>query len=285
MSVKPFVKWVGGKRQILDEIISRIPEDIDKYVEPFLGGGAVMLAVLEKRPDIKVIAGDINEKLINVYHRITSDCDELVKYLSELQKDYYVLDMDGKRQMFLDIRNEFNDEKYNESVESAAWFIFLNKTCFNGLYRENLKGKFNTPFGKAEKPLICDADNLRALSALLGQDNVRIQSGEYYRYGKLCDDKTFYYLDPPYRPITNTAAFTAYSKSGFNDNDQLELKIFCDNINESGGRFLQSNSYQADGFFDDLYRDYTIETIEAKRNINSDGTKRGKVKEILIRNY
>lgn len=287
---KPFIKWASGKSQLKEEIISRIPRDIDVYVEPFIGGGAVFFALAEKRGDMEYIISDTNSALISSYMTVRDSCEPLIERLMEMENSYRNHDMDGKKRMFLEIREDFNSLKGASgcaSVDTCADFIFLNKTGFNGLYRENSKGGFNVPFGYAERPLICDEDNIRECSRLLNERKVSIRNSSYdaSAEGIPCGKRAFFYLDPPYRPVTKTAAFTAYSKDGFNDDSQRQLRSFCDMIDRNEWMFLESNSFQEDGFFDDLYKDYRIDTVSAKRNINSDGKGRGAVKEILVSNF
>lgn len=287
---KPFIKWAGGKSQLKDEIISRIPSDIDVYVEPFVGEGAVFFALAEERNDIEYFISDTNGALISSYMTVRDSCEPLIGKLKGLENAYRNYDMDGKKQMFLEIRENFNRIKETSGlvqVDICADFIFLNKTGFNGLYRENSGGRFNVPFGYSEKPLICDKGNIRECSRLLNERKVYIRNSSYdaSATGLSCKKRVFFYLDPPYRPVTKTAAFTAYSKDGFNDDAQRQLKSFCDMVDRNRWMFLQSNSFQEDGFFDDLYKDYAIDIVSAKRNINSDGKGRGTVKEILVSNF
>lgn len=287
---KPFIKWAGGKNQLKDEIISRIPKDIDIYVESFVGGGAIFFALAEERSNIEYIISDTNSALISSYMTVKDFCEPLIGKLKELENTYWNYDMNNKKQMFLKIRKNFNEIKKSSeltSIDVCADFIFLNKTGFNGLYRENSKGKFNVSFGYSEKPQICDEDNIRECSRLLNERKISIRNLSYDASAIeiSCEKRVFFYLDPPYRPVTKSASFTAYSKDRFNDDSQRQLKSFCDMVNKNKWKFLQSNSFQEDGFFDDLYKDYIIDTVSAKRNINSDGKGRGAVKEILISNF
>ena len=292
---KPFIKWVGGKTQLLPEINNNLPntKNIETYIEPFIGGGAVMFDIVPKLHGIKnVIINDFNFKLTNVYKVIKTKCDDLISLLSQYQNTYNSLDSKGRSEMFYAIRTKFNEvSKIDEpSVRLAANFIFLNKTCFNGLYRENSRGEFNVPFSNASKPCICNAENLRAVCAFLIQYDVKILTGSYEHVLKYVTDNTFVYLDPPYRPITKSSAFTSYTKSGFNDNNQKELKKWCDSVVSKHGYFMLSNSDPKnsdpdDNFFDDLYSDYKIIRVNARRNINSKGTARGPVTEILVKSF
>lgn len=288
---KPFVKWAGGKTQILGEIRKRYPSRIEKYCEPFVGGGAVLFDVLQKSRPKKILINDINQNLVNAYVQIKLNVDELCEKLNQLQNQYLSKSDDERKSFFYEKRNEFNslssDSSQHEKLEKTALFIFLNKTCFNGLYRVNKKGEFNVPFNNAKNPLICDEKNLRACSELL--QNVEITCGDYKNCADFCDEKTFVYLDPPYRPLTKTAAFTSYSENDFGDKEQIELEKFVAEISEKGAKVLLSNSdpknvNEKDEFFDELYKDFDIERITAARMINSNAKKRGAVSELLITN-
>lgn len=291
---KPFVKWAGGKTQLLDEIRKHYPARIEKYSEPFVGGGAVLFDVLQKSKPEKVLINDINLNLVNTYEQVKSNLGALCEKLSQLQNQYYGKSEEEQKSFFYEKRNRFNEIKLNENndigeskIEKAALFIFLNKTCFNGLYRVNKKGFFNVPWNRAKSPLIFDEENLRACSALL--QNVEITCGDYKTCAHFCDEKTFVYIDPPYRPLTKTAAFTSYSENGFGDKEQIELEKFVAEISEKGAKVLVSNSDpknvdEKDEFFDELYSAFDIERISAARMINSNAKKRGKVNELLITN-
>ena len=301
MEIKPFVKWVGGKTQLLKNINNNLPEDlvnIDTYIEPFVGGGSVMFNVVPKLKNIKyVIINDLNSRLINVYNNIKYNHKELLQKLGELEIRYYHKTKNEQEHMYYEIRDEFN--KYlnipnNKNsiyyINNAAQFIFLNKTCFNGLYRENLTGKFNVSWNQSRKPLICDIENITNVHEFLNKYNVKCIVGDYQQVLDYVSENTFIYFDPPYRPLTETSAFTSYTKSKFNDDSQKELKQFCDKLNDMNCKFLLSNSdpknsKKTDNFFDDLYNKYNIIRVHAKRNINSDGTKRYKINELLISNY
>ena len=274
---KPFVKWAGGKTQILGEIRKRYPARIEKYCEPFVGGGAVLFDVLQKSRPEKILINDINQNLVNTYEQVKSNVDGLCKKLNQLQNQYLSKSDDEKKSLFYEKRKRFNEIKLNKKennntvveienrvivgldptifIEKAVLFIFLNKTCFNGLYRVNKKGEFNVPFNNAKNPLICDEENLRACFELL--KNVEITCGDYKNCAEFCDEKTFVYLDPPYRPLTKTAAFTSYSENDFGDKEQIELEKFVTEISEKGAKVLLSNSDpknvdEKDEFFDEL---------------------------------
>ena len=280
-TVKPFVKWAGGKSQLLNDIRAKYPEKIDKYCEPFVGGGAVLLDVLANCHPKEVLINDINAELANTYSQIKNSIDELIEMLSEMQETFWAKNDNDRKVMYLAKREHFNDLKVNGdeqiNLEKAALFIFLNKTCFNGLYRVNRKGLFNVPIGSYKKPPICDAENLRLISGLL--KNVQIKCGDYSKCADFIDENTFVYIDPPYRPLTATASFTSYSENEFGDKQQIELGKFVDEISAKGAKVLISNSDpknsdESDSFFDDLYSSYTIMRVSAKRMINSKATGR-----------
>lgn len=287
----PFVKWAGGKTQLLPEIRKHYPHRIKKYCEPFVGGGAVLFDVLQKCRPEKVLVNDVNEELINTYLQIKTDCNLLIEQLSELQQDYKSQSLEKNKILFYEKRLRYNELKINrndaENLEKAALFIFLNKTCFNGLYRVNKRGEFNVPFNNAKNPLICDEENLRACSELL--QNVQMKTGDYSDCKDFIDSETFVYLDPPYRPLTQTSAFTSYSENGFSDKEQIELGNFIKEISEIGANILASNSdpkntNKEDNFFDELYSNFEIKRISASRMINSNAKKRGAISELLISN-
>ena len=290
-SAKPFIKWVGGKSQLLDEIREKYPSKIEKYCEPFVGGGAVLFDILNKFQPKEVLINDINEELINTYVQIKNNCYEMIDGLSEIQRIYKSHTQEENKDFFYEKRSRYNEIKINgnkaENLEKAVLFIFLNKTCFNGLYRVNSKGAFNVPFNNAKNPLLCDEENLFACSKLL--QNVEMTAGDYKECKNFIDNKTFVYIDPPYRPITKTSAFTSYSENGFSDKDQVELGNFLTEISNNGAEVLASNSDpkntdENDNFFDNLYSHFEIERVSASRMINSNAKKRGEINEILISN-
>ena len=287
----PFVKWAGGKTQLLPEIRKHYPHRIKKYCEPFVGGGAVLFDVLQKCRPEEVLVNDVNEDLINTYSQIKNNCEFLIQQLSEIQLKYKNQTLEENKIFFYEKRNRYNELKTNgndaENLEKAALFIFLNKTCFNGLYRVNKRGEFNVPFNNAKNPLICDEENLRACSELL--QNVQMKTGDYSDCKDFIDSETFVYLDPPYRPLTQTSAFTSYSENQFSDKEQIELGNFIKEISEIGANILASNSdpkntNKEDNFFDELYSNFEIKRISASRMINSNAKKRGAISELLISN-
>ncbi len=289
---RPFIKWVGGKTQLLNDIKKSLPHDLSQrsgitYVEPFVGGGAVLFWILQEFPNITgAVINDINPALICTYRVIKTNVESLIAELSRLQAAYLPLDEAERKDYFLSQRERFN-EGDNSDVETAALFIFLNRTCFNGLYRVNSKGKFNVPHGRYANPKICDAATLRADSAVL--QRVEILCGDFAQAGVYAGKNALYYFDPPYRPLTETAAFTSYAKDGFDDAEQTRLRDFCNQIVKKGSLFVASNSDplnvdKDDHFFDHLYRQFSIKRVSAARMINSKGDRRGAISEIMISN-
>ncbi len=291
---KPFLKWVGGKTQLLPEIRKFYPfnSKITKYAEPFVGGGAVLIDILNNTQVQEAYISDMNSDLINAYQVIKDSVDELILELREKQDAYLPLDSDRRKEYFYAQRETFNAIKHNPSEENrvarAALMIYLNKTCFNGLYRVNSKGDYNVPMGSYKQPLICDEENLLALSKRL--QNVKIQQADYKKVDEFADDRTFVYFDPPYRPLTTTANFTSYTETEFDDKQQLELANFIKKLSSRGCKVLASNSDpknvdENDNFFDDAYAGLNINRVQASRMINSKGSSRGKINELLISNY
>ena len=293
VELKPFVKWVGGKGQLIEEIEKMLPSDgekvLTKYAEPMVGGGALLFNVLSRYQFDELYISDINPELINAYIAIKQNVEALIKRLNEMQMTFLPLDENGRKYYYYNVRDKSNTAKLSDSTsaEKAAYFIFLNKTCFNGLYRVNRKGLFNVPMGSYKNPTICDADNLRNIHEAL--QNVTIVCGDYSQSQSFIDSETFVYLDPPYRPISETSAFTSYNSDAFDDNEQIRLAKFIDEINAAGAKIVLSNSdpknvNEEDNFFDNLYKNYKINRVEASRAINSKGDKRGKINELLICN-
>jgi DNA adenine methylase len=285
---KPFLKWAGGKTQLLPEIEKRIPFSKDQsfnYIEPFVGAGAVLFHMLNNYPRARVVVNDINMDLVNTYNKIKINFYHVLDLLLRFEYKFHSLDIDSQKKYYYEKRDLFNNKFDFSPTYGAALFIFLNKTCFNGLYRVNKKGFFNVPVGSYKKPLICDSGNLKAASEAL--EDVQFYNGDFDQIPYLQNfsdySNTFVYIDPPYKPLSETSSFNSYSNKPFDDSEQERLKSFCDSINELGGKFLLSNSDHP--FFYDLYKDYKIEKVQAKRNINSKGSKRGNVNELLIKNY
>lgn len=290
----PFVKWAGGKGQLLDVLKSNLPDGMEttitKYAEPFVGGGALLFALLNEYYFDEIYINDNNKELMNVFAAIKENCFALLENLQKLQDDYEKLDLDEQQAFYYTQRDKFNELVLNTetSINKAALFIFLNKTCFNGLYRVNKSGKFNVPAGKYKNPIICDKENLINISKRL--QNVVMRSCDYHDVENFADENTFVYFDPPYRPLNVTSGFTSYTENQFNDNDQIELAKFYKQLSDKGVKVLLSNSdphnvnYE-DDFFDDLYGEFNIQRITAVRMINSKAEKRGNVTELLIKNY
>ena len=289
---KPFIKWVGGKTQLLDQIKQALPHDMLQkesvtYIEPFVGGGAVLFWILQTYPNItKAIINDVNAELMATYRVVRNDVEKLISELSCLQEEYLSLDENMRKDYFFAQRERFNEKKVTD-IEMSALFIFLNRTCFNGLYRVNAKGKFNVPHGRYAAPHICDEETLRADSALL--QKVEILCGDFAQTACYADKNVLFYLDPPYRPLTETAAFTSYSKDGFNDAEQTRLRDFCVHIANRHSLFVASNSDPknvdvSDEFFDHLYKMFSIRRVSATRMINAKGDGRGLISEIMISN-
>ena len=238
---KPFIKWVGGKGQLLSEINKLYPvelgKNINKYAEIFLGGGAVLFDILSKYKLDEVYISDKNLELINTYKSIRDNVDILIKSLKEMEEQYIPLNNEDRKIYYYEKREEYNSLKINSEVnniEKAILFIFLNKTCFNGLYRVNKKGKFNVPMGAYKKPKICDEENLKNVSLTLR--NVKIVYADYRESEKFIDDKTFVYIDPPYRPLNITSSFTSYTENDFNDKEQIELAEYINVLNKKGAK-------------------------------------------------
>ncbi len=294
-TVKPFLKWAGGKGQLLKEIEGYYPFDsgkITKYAEPFVGGGAVLFDILSKYDLEQIYISDINAELINTYRIIRDDIDALIEMLYGMKNEFIPLDTDARKEYYMKKRERFNDLKVNGNeninIEKAALMIFLNKTCFNGLFRVNKKGLFNVPMGSYKNPMICDEANLRAVSEKL--QKVTIVCGDYRESADFIDENTFVYFDPPYRPITDTASFTAYTENLFNDEEQIELARFVDEMHKKGAKVVISNSdpknsNTEDDFFDNIYSAHNIKRVEATRMINCNSEARGKIKELLISNF
>lgn len=271
-SIQPFVKWVGGKRQLIKGIGKYIPKGNYKYYEPFVGGGAVFFDLQPK----KAVINDYNFELINTYNVIKNKVEELIQYLKTYPNDeefyYKMREFDRKKEY-----------KNWSEVRKASRFIYLNKTCYNGLYRVNQAGYFNTPFGRYKNPNIVNDVILRAVSKFLNENDIVIKSGDYKEVLKGIKKNSFVYFDPPYDPISHSSNFTGYTTGGFRKEQQIELKEVCDELNKKKVRFLLSNSNTE--FIRKLYSGYSIEIVNANRSINSVASKRGEIEEVLIRNY
>lgn len=293
IEAKPFIKWAGGKSQLLHEIRKYYPfdEKINRYCEPFVGAGAVLFDVLNSFDLKEVYISDINKEAINSYKVIRDDVENLIELLEEFQNEYKDLTHEERKVIYYKNREEFNRLKVlknSDSLKRAALFIFLNKTGFNGLYRENMRGLFNVPIGSYKNPKILDKENILNVNKKL--QNVEIIHGDYKKSSDFTDNNTFVYFDPPYRPIKPTSNFTSYSKDSFTDEDQIELAEFFKKMDKKSAHLLLSNSdpknYDLnDDFFDDLYKGFYIKRVKASRTINSNKNERGQIYEVLINNY
>ena len=295
-NARPFLKWAGGKGQLIPSIEASLPVMVHTskkltYVEPFIGSGAVLFWVLQQfSPIKKAIINDINPDLTGAYSTVKNEPRRLIDILNGIQETYYTLKTEAERKdFFLEKRAAFNARQL-DAADSTALLIFLNRTCFNGLYRVNSRNQFNVPFGTYIKPKICDAPNIVATSRLL--QKVTILNGDYSETLRHVRGDVFYYLDPPYKPISRTSSFNSYAKHSFGDSEQVRLKAFCDTLTKKKVFWLMSNSDPKNNnpnnnFFDDLYagRPHHIGRVPAKRNINSNAAKRGDIAELLISNY
>ena len=293
--VRPFVKWAGGKGSLIPQITKYYPFElkngrIERYVEPFVGGGAVLIDILQKYEVQEAYAFDINKDLINCYNVIKFNVEDLIQKLEKKEKEFLSLDNEKRKNYFYDVREEYNSYilEAESNVKRASEFIFLNRTCFNGLYRVNRNGKFNVPFGKYKNPTICDSSNLRNLSKLI--KDVLFEYGDYKKSEEIIDRNTFVYFDPPYRPLSDTSGFTSYTKEDFNDEKQKELAEYFNLLSTRNAKLMLSNSNpknvnENDNFFEDIYRGFNINEVSAKRMINSNSEGRGEISELLITNY
>lgn len=300
-AARPFLKWAGGKNQLLAKFVEFYPEElktgkIDNYYEPFLGGGAVFFDIAQRYRIKSAFLYDINPELILTYHVIQQNVYQLIEQLNTLKNEYNYLDQKNREKYFYKIRNEFNSthakinfSKYNESwITRAAQIIFLNKTCFNGLFRFNRNGEFNVPAGRYKNPKIFDEQNLVQVSELL--QIAEIKNAGFETVEQDIAENSFVYFDPPYRPISKTSGFTSYSKFKFDDPEQIKLAGLFHRLNKKTIRLMLSNSdpkniNSDDNFFDDIYSNYRISRIQARRMINSDATKRDSINEIVVTNY
>lgn len=290
---KPFIKWAGGKKQLLDEIENAIPNRFKHnkftYIEPFVGGGAVLFYLLSAYPTLeKAVINDINTDLIDTYKTVKNNVNRLIIVLQKWQNEYHALLSDEVRlkEYYYIKRKKFNT-RTSDKIEQSALFIFLNKTCFNGLYRVNRKNEFNVPIGRYKKPLICDTENLLNVSQLLSK--VEILNGDFTNTLNSADTNTLFYFDPPYKPLNETSSFTSYSKEQFNDDEQIRLADFCKTLDKLGHSWILSNSdvkntMKQDDFFDELFKEFEVNRVLAKRSINSNAKKRGQLTELLITN-
>ena len=302
VKARPFLKWVGGKGQLLNQFVHYYPSDlrnrkIKKYTEPFLGGGAVFFEVMQRFDIESAYISDVNKDLVLAYWVIQQKPEQLVDFLEQYQKTYDSTLQEDRNELFLSVRQHFNQQRFEINykklsdnwISRAAQLIFLNKTCFNGLYRTNSKGEFNVPYGKYPNPTILDDPNIGAVSRILQKAEINIAPYD------ACFDKvgsqSFVYFDPPYRPLTKTSSFTGYTGSGFSDQDQVKLANFFQKLDEEkGAKMMLSNSDPQnenpnDQFFETIFPNFNFYKVSANRAINCKGEKRGAIKELVITNY
>jgi len=299
---KPFLKWAGGKTQLLESFNDRLPDKIkksrviDSYIEPFVGGGAMFFYLKRNFKVKESYLFDINKELIIGYNAIKNNHKELIDELCSIEDPFLEKSQEERNEFYYLMRDEYNTqmhdfdyENYNEDwIERAKYLIFLNKTCFNGLFRQNSKGEFNVPFGRYKRPTICDKSSLEEVNNTL--KNTEIFCADFNESGGYVKKGSFVYFDPPYRPLNKTSTFTSYSKDGFSDEDQIRLVDFFKELDNEDAYLMLSNSDPKnenpdDEFFDELYNGYNIERVPAKRFINCDASKRGAINEIIVRNY
>lgn len=293
--LKPIIKWAGGKGQLINEISKKYPEElglsIKKYAEPFIGGGAVLFDILNKFDLEEIYISDINAELINTYIQVKENVEDLIAFLYDYENTFLKSSADERKKIYYKKRERYNTlivSENSKNIESASLFIFLNKTCFNGLYRVNRKGLYNVPMGSYKNPKICDEKNLREVSKALA--NVYIVCADYRKSHSFIDQNTLVYFDPPYRPLNITSSFTSYNCNGFDDNSQAELAKYVQILSQKGAYVIVSNSDPKnsnpdDNFFDILYSKQNISRISANRMINSNAKLRGRINELLISNY
>ena len=294
---KPFLKWAGGKGQLISQLDAHLPADLQgqsfTYVEPFVGGGAMLFYMLRTYPNIThAVINDINPHLITAYRIIKEQPNELIQRLAALEQDYFSqADEEAKKNYYLNVRNIFNESQLDD-VDRTKYLLFLNRTCFNGLYRVNAKGKFNVPFGRYLHPTICNAETILADSEVLSRADVTILNGDFEQTASdMREGLNFLYFDPPYRPLNATSSFNSYAKEEFNDDEQIRLRDFCTRLNEQPNvMWMLSNAdcsakNPEDTFFEDIYDNFQIHRVNASRAINANPAKRGKLTELLIKNY
>lgn len=299
--VKPFLKWAGGKRQLLAQLEAHFPPqllngEISRYAEPFVGSGALFFKIIQTYPIREYLLADFNPELILVYKTIQVNVSELIIYLEEIEQHFLGLDPEQRKAHYYQVREDYNHQRdiinFHEFGSNwtlrAAQMMFLNRTGYNGLFRLNSKGAFNVPYGRYKNPRILYAENLRGAAELL--QSVSIQYGDFEKTAHNINADTLIYFDPPYRPLSTTAHFTAYSKERFDDAQQLRLADFYRNLDVTGAKLMLSNSDPhnvdpEDNFFEDAYRGFRIEHLKARRNINREADKRGEISELLILNY
>lgn len=273
---KPFLKWVGGKGQLLAQFESLLPKKYNSYFEPFIGGGAVFFSINPKKAHIN----DINKTLVQTYTHIKNDVEKLIKSLKKLENEFLVKDTEARKEFYYSIREKYNSLSH-EDFEKSLYFLFFNKTAFNGVYRENSKGGFNVPIGSYKNPKIVDEENLRSVSKILS--NTKITSGSFTDAVKNAKAGDFVYFDPPYHPLSETSSFTSYSKDAFSKDDQIKLRDLFVELDKKGVYVMLSNSSAP--FIQEIYSSYKQIPVFASRMINSKADKRGKISEVVIVNY
>lgn len=294
---QPFLKWAGGKRQLMKEIETRLPKNLESYntyVEPFIGGGAVLFHLLEKYDFENVHISDLNPELILCYEMLKLDAKSVIRNLDKLI-EAYPEEIDDRKEVYYKIRTDWNEDVGNinslsksNKIKRVSQMIFLNRTCFNGLFRVNRKGEFNVPIGSYKKPSFPKAENLLAVQKAL--ENVTIHLSSFENCESWVDKSTFIYFDPPYRPLSDTSHFVSYSKGEFDDENQKQLAHTFRSLDKQNVKLLLSNSdpkntVMDDEFFDDLYSGFNIQRVSANRSINSNPNRRGNITELLITNY
>ena len=269
----PVVKWVGGKRQLLPQILPLIPKRMTAYCEPFLGGGAVLFALQPKR----ALVNDLNQDLITVYRVIKENADALIEHLSRHENTpeyfYRIRDLDRDKEAYAALSD----------VEKASRLLYLNKTCYNGLFRVNASGAFNSPYGHYRRPNIVNEQTIRGVSRYFNSCDITFFSEDFAAVLDRVPRGGFVYLDPPYDPVSDTASFTGYNRGGFGREEQVRLKACCDALTARGVKFLLSNS--ATPFIRELYSSYHVSIVQARRAVNSVASRRGAIEEVLVRNY
>lgn len=299
IKAKPFLKWAGGKGQLIRQFQEYYPRDLylkrmDKYIEPFIGGGAIFFDIMQNYKINSAYISDINKDLILTYIVIQHNPERLCDYLEQYQKNYDKTEQEYRTNLYLSIRNHFNTQRFEINykhisdnwIPRAAQLIFLNKTCFNGLYRLNSKGEFNVPFGKYPNPKILDSNNIIAVSKIL--QNVEIRNANYSECFNEITSNSYVYFDPPYKPISKTSSFTTYTGTEFTDKEQIELANFYRKLDiEKNAKLMLSNSdpkneNPEDNFFEIVYKNYNLHKVHASRAINCNGEKRGKIKELVL---
>lgn len=291
---KPFLKWAGGKTQLIGQIADTLPQELSTeeftYLEPFVGSGAMLFWFLAHFPTLKkAVINDLNEDLVNAYKTIKRKPHELIAVLKNFEEEFNALEKkpEKRKNYFYAKRTLYNTRTESNTVQ-AGLFIFLNRTCFNGLYRVNSSNEFNVPMGSYKNPTICDQETILNVSKAL--QNVEILCGDYEQTLKYAGKNTFFYFDPPYKPVSATSGFNSYAKILFDDDEQTRLARFCAKLDKRGYKWMLSNSdvrtsVNDNTFFDELYSDYTIRRVKARRSINSQADKRGQLNELLITNY